>query len=365
VSRGRRLRGIAIALTGGLLGTLLVLEVVLRFLPVNRTAGFTTVSAEDPVLRLEANRCSSRSLGPRLALPTEVCVNNAGFRNDVDYELDASTPLLALVGDSYMIASTVAFEETMAGRLGAATEGRGRCYSFGVRGAAFPQYLVWAESARERYRPDGFVFLVIANDFRGSLRPAPGYHHFERREDGTAELVRVDSRHSRLQGLVRRSALASYLAINCDWRSLLRRSDPGVPPIRRFVGNIRADLPEDRLEEYRWVFTSFLDRLPEATGVGSDRIALVVDGMRPHMYDPADLAFAETSAWARLRAMVHELATSRGIEVIDLHPLFVGGFAADGVRFEHDVDNHWSGVGHGVAARATERSRVFHALFGV
>ncbi len=98
--------------------------------------------------------------------------------------------------------------------------------------------------------------------------------------------------------------------------------------------------------------------------MGNDRIVLVMDGMRPHMYDPADLSFAETSAWARLREMVVRLATERGIEVVDLHPLFLDGFARTGERFECEIDNHWNGTGHRMAADATARSSVFRTVFG-
>ena len=116
--------------------------------------------------------------------------------------------------------------------------------------------------------------------------------------------------------------------------------------LRRFVGNISARVPEETLNEHRWALECFLDRLPEATGVSYDRMVFVVDGMRPHMYDPADLAFAETSAWRSLRETVAGKAGERGIEVVDLHPLFLSRYRSDGRPFESSGDNHWNALGH-------------------
>ena len=357
-----------VALLLGAFVSLIVLEIGLRFLPVNDVTGLSTVNAANPVLRLGPNRCTTRSKGARLSLVTEVCTNNVGFRNDQAYELDRSTPLMALVGDSYVVAATVSFEDTMGARLSDEAEGIGRVFSFGVRGAAFSQYLIWANYAREHFQPDGFVFLVIANDFGGALRPAPGYHHFERNADGSSRLVRVDSRMVWRQRLVKNSSLARYLILNCQItsRGFFRRSVVPAPRetvMRRFVGHIKARQSEEVIEKHRWVFQASLDRLPEATGVSNDRILLVMDGMRPHMYDDMDLAFAETSAWADLRRFVIESAGEREIEVVDLHTHFVEAFERDGARFESKEDGHWNATGHGVAASATARSAMFESVF--
>ena len=75
------------------------------------------------------------------------------------------------------------------------------------------------------------------------------------------------------------------------------------------------------------------------------------------MYRPEDASFAETSAWAGLRHMVRDRASEVGVELVDLHPLFVEHFAEHGLRFDSDQDNHWNGLGHGIAADAALRSR--------
>ena len=366
--RSRRLASALGALAVGSTAALVALEVVFRFLPVNQGFVIEPVQAEHPVLHFEPERCFTWSKGPRFALATEVCTNNVGFRSDRDYVLDTSTPLLALIGDSFVVAAMVPFSETLGARLDRELGDAQRVYSFAAPGAAFPQYLVWAEYAREQFQPDAFVFVVIANDFWGSLRPARGFHHFVRDTDDTSTLARVNYRSGWRRRLLRHSALGMYLTLNLQVMNrrlgLWREQPVQTPPLRRYVGNIAARVPEETLEEYRWVLRCFLDRLPAATGVPYDRMLFVLDGMRPHMYDPAELAFAETSTWADLRALVLDRAEARGIEVVDLHPLFVSQYESSGRRFESRWDNHWNGAGHAIAARATASTHTIRRVFG-
>src|SRR5690606_27510166 len=84
-----------------IVGTLVVAEVVLRFLPVNEGLRAQPVDAVNPVFRFEPNRTAIWSEGWNLESVNRVHVNNDGFVNDQDYDPAASTPLLAIVGDSY------------------------------------------------------------------------------------------------------------------------------------------------------------------------------------------------------------------------------------------------------------------------
>ena len=99
------------------------------------------------------------SKGWNFSIVNRVHINNAGFVNDRDYEAGETTPLLAVIGDSYVHAPMVSYPDTLHGRLSAAIEGRGRVYSFAASGAPLSQYLVWARHASDIYRPDAMVFV--------------------------------------------------------------------------------------------------------------------------------------------------------------------------------------------------------------
>ena len=66
----------------------------------------------------------------------EVRTNNFGFINDIRYEENATSPLLAIIGDSYVQAFMVPFKDTIAGRLSGYLGDTARAYSFGVAGSA-------------------------------------------------------------------------------------------------------------------------------------------------------------------------------------------------------------------------------------
>src|SRR5262245_16790524 len=155
------------------LGTLIlclgIAEVVLRFLPVCSAWLAMPVSAESPVFHYKPNRDFVYSKNWDMELVNRTHINNAGFFNDQDYQNDGKTPLLAVIGDSYIEATMVPYGATLHGRLAKGLEGRLRVYSFGASGAPLSQYLVWARHAVRDHGAKALVVNVIGNDFDESL----------------------------------------------------------------------------------------------------------------------------------------------------------------------------------------------------
>ncbi len=353
-------RRILYALVGIALSAVVLLffaELVCRLLPVNQGLRTRPVNEANPVYRFEENRTSTWSRGWDFAITNTVHVNNAGFVNDQDYFREGARPLLAVVGDSYVEAGMVPYRETVQGRLAEALGSSGRAYSFAASGAGLTQYLVWAAHARDAYRPDSFLFLNIANDFAESLYHrgrSPGFHHFVRLPDDRAELRRVDYEPTLFRRLARYSALAMYLVLNAKVEQQLKINlkELGAPN-QRWASNIQYDGTAEEYSDYEWATRTFLDRLPEATGVAPGRIMIAIDGMREAIYDPAKSAALEKSVWGRMRAYMAAEARARGFVVIDMQPVFEMSYRADGRRFEFPTDTHWNGRAHGLLARAT------------
>ncbi|MGE0094020.1 MAG: hypothetical protein AB7M05_11560 [Alphaproteobacteria bacterium] len=359
-------RQILLALTAifiSIVGTLVVAEIALQFLPVNEGLRAQPVNAANPVFRFQPNRTSTWSEGWNFESINQVHVNNDGFINSQDYDPGLSTPLIAVIGDSYIEAGMVPFPETVGGRLEADLRGRGRVYTFAASGAGLPQYLVWADYARRQYHPDAFIINVIANDFDESLwhrGQSPGFHHFERMPDGTAVLRRVDYEPGFWRLLLRHSALAMYLITNIKVQQLLNFSVQSLGANdKRWSSNVPYESSEAAFADYRWAVDRFLDELPVATGVGVDRIILVFDGMRPDIYDSALLPDAQRGTWGVMRAYVMEQARVRGIEAVDLQPVFAENYARERRRFEFPHDGHWNDLGHELAAQAIERTSMY------
>ena len=296
--------------------TLLCLEILLRFLPVNEGLRTLPVNEANPVARFEPNRDSTWSQGWRFHMVNELHTNNFGFVSDQDYDPEATTPLLAVIGDSYVQASMLPWPRTSAGRLAAHLEEQARVYAFGVSGAPLSQYLVYAEYAHELFRPDVMVVMIAGNDFDESLRKykrRAGFHYFVESADGDLELERIDFSIGPVRKMVRGSVLAMYLVGNLQIQAAprrLARALQGGDEV--FVGSTAFDANPERVSDSKRAVDAFLELLPSRAGLAPWSILLVVDGMRPHLYDPSMLEQAKGSFVQVMRDYLIESASRAG-----------------------------------------------------
>jgi len=359
----------------GLALVLLVAEIVLRFMPVSSGLRSQPVNAENPVFHFEANRTTTYSAGWNMRHATRVHVNNAGYVNDEDYEAGEKTPLIAVIGDSYIEALIVPHPLTLQGCLAQWAGKKGRVYSLAASGAPLSQYLIWAKQAYETYRADAAVFVVVGNDFDESLaqyKQAPGFHHF-RKVDNHLELELIPAVPPRLRDLVYSSALARYLVFNLQLPSVIQRLSQGRsgPPgdeqgaAKRFVGNTEAAASNEKLSISRRAVDSFFSELQKTAPWQPASVAFVVDAIRPFVYDGRDSEVVRSSYFAQMRDYFMMRARALGYEVIDLHPLFAQIHHRDGTTFEFADDAHWSEQGHRVAAEAVAGLPFYGDLFGM
>ena len=355
--RRRLLRASAAVL--GVLAPLVGAELVLRLHPsAYDGARRMPVDEARPIGRYEPDRAFTWSSDWRFSVVNTVHVNNAGFHSDVDYEAGAPGPLLAVVGDSFVEALMVSYRRTCAGRLATMLEPAARVYSFAMSGASLGQYLAYARFARDAFRPRGLVFVVVDNDYHDDYRdrrlrstyPAyPGFHHFVDHGDGRLVLERADFVPGLAYRLARRSALLRYLDQNLKLRARLgrlrRTGRFGLPtPTGWQFDPARAD--ESRLARSQRAVEAFFELLPEYSGLGPERVAFVVDGMRPVLYDDEALDAARGSFADAARR--HFLATARrlGYETLDLQPRLRAHYREHRRRFEWPQDWHWNALGH-------------------
>ena len=340
-----------------LLTCVVVAEVVLRFLPVASGLRALPVDAQNPVARFTPNRRFVFSRGWSLSLVNHGRTNNAGFVNDQDYDPSQNAPLLAVIGDDYVEAAMVPYESTLQGRLARALAGQARVYSFGASGAQLSQYLAWADYVRETFCPTSLVVVVTPNDADQSLLKYwkdEGFYHFRESEGGALVLERVDYRPSRLRQALRQSALARYVLMN----------GPGLFAGR--VGAVSGSTPPDpgqtRLRDSQRAVDAFCAELPVRSGVPPQRTVLVVDALRPAVYDARSREAAALTFPGRVRRYLVERGRAAGFEVVDLEPIFASHFARTHRRFEHANEAHWSALGHGIVAEAVAGSVVFKEM---
>lgn len=337
------------ALLVGLL-PLALLELGLRLVPVSSPPILMPVSAANPVPRYQANVDYHYSWGPDFELVTLKHSNNYGFAHKADYRPEATTPLLMVIGDSFVEAQQVDAGKSAPELLHAAMAGKGRVYSIGVSGAPLSQYLVFADYARRTFRPDAMAFFIIGNDFDESLlkyKSEPRFHYFEER-DGRLELRRVDYQLSEAKKLLRHSAFLRYVMYNLSAEQRVHALLHGSAP--RSYAELEPGALEQRLRDSERAVDYFFERLPGMSGLQPRSVVFVLDAVRPAIYSAAEWERAQTGYHERMRRYFAARAAAHGYAVIDMQPVFIERYRRDGVRFEFRTDRHWNELGHRVVA---------------
>jgi len=346
-----------------------ILEIALRCLPVPMNEDWLPVTNSDPLVRHRPDVVIRYSKGYNFSLKTERRSNNEGFLNDQDYHQEGKHPLIGVVGDSFVEAMMVPYQDTLYGRIDANIGEKGRVYSFGISSAPLSQYLAWTRWVKKQYQPDALVIVIVANDFDESYfhyKRTPGFHYFH--PDSTMDdvrLERVDYHPNKMRRIVLKSALARYLFFNLQINQLvvqLRNRLEGNPATA-YVANMPARLPKEQLDAATQAAEMFLSVLPKYSGLSPEKILLLVDGVRPELYSANEPATVKSSYWGQMRNSFIGRAKQQGYEVVDMHEAFRRNYGQKGERFEFSNDNHWNSVGHEVAAVEVMRSALFHRLF--
>ncbi|HEX5864710.1 MAG TPA: hypothetical protein VF014_10745 [Casimicrobiaceae bacterium] len=345
--------GIAIALA--------LAEIACRILPVNDGLMAMPVNASEPVFHFTPNRRVTWSRDWNFSIVNRIRINNAGYVNDQDYDATDPRPLVAVVGDSYVEASMVPPRDTLHSRLAAAFAPAVRVYSFAASGAPLSQYLVWAREARERWKADALVIVVVGNDFDESLaayKEGPGFHHYVAGAASALRLQRFDYAYGKARVLARSSAFVRYLVFNLEaqvkLRALASRSAALIPSARAelFVGNTAAAADSERLSRSKAAVLAFFRDLAAYAGWPPGSVLFIVDGLR---YPTNDAAVA-ASFFVQMREFFIAEAGRAGYEAIDMDPLLFAHFRATGERFDYPTDGHWNGLAHRFAAEAARGS---------
>jgi hypothetical protein len=343
-------------------------EIVLRFLPVQSGLRTHPVNAENPIFHFAPNREVTFSRGWNFEMANHRRVNNAGWVNDQIYRKHHETPLIAVIGDSYVEALMVPYAKTLYGRIANKLEGRLRVYSFGASGAPLSEYLIWARHAVSEYSARGIVINIVGNDFDQShvaYHSGPGWWVYVPRPDGTLHLQLVEYRPGWLRAVASNSSLARYLFFNLQLAHAWRQIQSfffGTPAVAgpRYAGNTTAEADSARIEASLAVIDAVFRDLPAMVGLPSDRVLFTLDGFR---YS-GNAASGAGTYFDLMRRTFRSKAQSLGYEVIDLDPFFFEDYVAHAQRFEYPHDGHWNETGHAVAAKAVLASKLVRRLTG-
>ena len=341
-----------------------LIESVLRFFPVNEGLASMPVNEESPILRFAPERTSVWSRNWNFSRRNVVRTNNYGFLSNIAYEPHAPTPLVAIIGDSYIEAAMIPWEQTGAARLQQQLDRDWRVYAFGASGSALSQYLAYAAYVSQEFAPDVLVIVIVGNDFDESLlkyKKIPGFHYFVENDDDDLMLQRIDYEPGLGRRLLRSSALGMYVVTNLQIaRAIATLKQFGHR--ETFVGNTAANVDDERIVDSQKVVDTFLAELPTMSRLDPADIILVVDGIRPQLYDEEALQATKGSYYDIMRRYVLHHAKEQGFSVVDMQPIFIEHYHQHGRRFEFPDDGHWNRLGHELFADAVKQSKALSSL---
>ena len=341
----------------------------MRILPVHEGVYQLAVNDNNPVIRYQENRDFIFSSGWNFPIVAPKHSNNYGFLNDQDYSNQEDTPLMAIIGDSFVEALQVENQLAMYGILAKeAADGEGRVYSFGVSGSPLSTYLAYAEYVSNEFHPTSMVFVIIINDFDESIskyREQQGMHLFRLNSNGELELERSDFEPGIVRKLAKQSALIRYLHLDLQiFDRILPWILGGVDDSVKYASNTLADTSSEHVLDSKKAVDKFFDLLPLYSHLNADSILFVIDGMRPDLYSDTEFKMARGSYFDIMRKHFINKAMNNGYEIIDMQPIFITEHRENGTKFEFETDGHWNIAGHKLVAESIQYSNVYSRTFG-
>ena len=347
-----------VAFLAGIAGALLLLEGLLRLLPVIEGTYAAEPRASWPVHTMIPNSRYTYSKEWNLQNVHRGRINNFGYPAPFDYPSDRAGHAgggVAVFGDSYIEALMNEYPDTLQGSLNDYLQTPQTVLHFGVAGAEMPDYLGVAPLVRDQFAPRWAVIVITAGDFTNGFRASPGYFEWDAKKSPPIRLVPEIHRSARARFL-RTVALIRYvrgnLSIRPDEIIQLRR---GAESVAAAGGKCRPEVLSSADEA---LLESYARALPAALGLPPGRIILVFDSDRrslaagAHAPKPARCPQRAVIANDRLR----EIATREGMRVIDSYPVFQRHVAAGlGPVDRSPSDAHWNAAAHRLMAREVAR----------
>lgn len=344
--------------------TLIFLEIVLFFFPVNEGLRVLPVNRENPVFKFTPNRESQFSKNWNFDIKNKVRINNDGFVNDINYDEFSKNKLLSIIGDSYVEALMVPFKRSVTGLLQSSTDNR--VYSFAASGAGLSQHLVWAKYAEKKFNSDYFVFVIIANDFAESLKSyesSPGFHRFKRLNDNDWDLELAAYEPSYIRKFLRNSNLAMYLITNVKIHNILNFNlKLGKNDYREtYISNFKSEFSADFWDDATWATNVYLDNIDYFSNTKKKNILFVIDGIRQSIYDNRVKKDSQ-SFWYKIREYFIKEAKLRGFQVLDMHKIFEKEYKKNMKKFNFKTDSHWNELGHSLVAKGIKDTPLWKAF---
>ncbi len=316
----------------GCLCTILLLEILLRLLPVTTGFDYQNTAQADPVLRANVP-FAKHSLDWKFHQLQTRKVNNYGFPDDVDYAPNQQP--IAVIGDSFVQSLMLSYPDTLQGQLSTLLRAANLpVYSFGVPGYSLASYIGSAEYASKTFQPQLFVFLLTKADITDSLTTKTGGSYFLNARN--LELEFKPTTPNRIAKVMLKSALVRYLIFQLQVTPAASSSK---------TTQAKTDLPD-----VSQLSNKLLDYLEQKSTVRSNNTIFIIDCDRDKIYahKPQQQTFSDNQL-----SLFAQIAQARGYKILDTLPLFTRQYQQSHRRLDFSpLDLHWNRNAHQLVAEA-------------
>ncbi len=322
----------------------IILELFFRLIIPASNPPLSVYNQEEQFINYSNKKPEGRyTIGKFARIRTRWTINNDGWNYPVDYtEERGDTPLIAVIGDSYIDTDIVSSDKNFPYRLREKIYPEKEVYAFGLSGIPLSQYYHLNKYVNRKFNPDIVIINLIYNDFEESFRKFhPGSSSWQIAEaDSTytvvpPEKVNISPTTRTWKKLLYKSAFFRYLHRNLLVFQMFRH-------VERDEVESNVEIVEDtgkRSEIKRGIDFLFGKIKEENKG---RRVIFVIDAPRPSIYDGT----LETSQVAWMNEMIRELSAKHEVELIDLTEPMKQDWEENKNRFNPEIDGHWNEYGH-------------------
>ena len=331
---------------------LVILELVLRMLPV--VSGLHRQAPQSPSAsaRLLPDSDYTWSIGWDLRNVVQGRTNAMGFLSPHEYTSDKRA--VALLGDSYVEAHMLRYDESLAGHLDARWNGLADAFNFGLAGASLPQYLGIAREMGSRFTFEAAIMVVTPGDYAGGFEGKKGlYKWHEHPERDLVELV-PQAQRGAVRQLASELALLRYVRANLK----LGRKQLLTTASEACVPQTLSGKDHERLATY-------VDALQRALRLPPNKIVLVFNAPTSDIYERVDRNRDPSERCPDLDANalgeLRRLAASRGMKIVDVAQVLESHYRTHRRQLDfRPLDSHWNGLAAGAIANAVVHVLALH-----
>ncbi|MBC8184842.1 SGNH/GDSL hydrolase family protein [candidate division KSB1 bacterium] len=290
-------------------------------------------------------------------------INNNGWNSahtHYDTKKDTGKYRIAVIGDSFVEALQVSFNESFAEKLESKLgKDSFDVYRFGISGAPLSQYLHLIRKEVTQFKPDLLVILLTHNDFVESFKKVDGVY--------TSCFLKIYIENGKVIGEIQPKKLDRkwYHFIrekSAIWRYFVYRKGIRFNNLRKLIlggtvtGNesyqANIDITEifDYINEIEVLTDYIFNEVKKYCYQKKMEVVIIMDGYRNIIYQGIDSKAYYDRGALQLNKIAHKFCTKYDIKFIDLHKVFESDYKRNKQMFNFKNDAHWNGYGHQIAS---------------